>query len=65
MIAQAEEKQHRLEKLRQSNKEMLTEVQYQDAIQNAMGEKTFDDPKKLRKAIKRREKTKEKSAKAW
>jgi len=36
-----------------------------DVVKEVSGEKVIQDPKRLKKAIKRREKAKEKSATAW
>lgn len=43
----------------------MTEAAWGKAMQHAQGEKVLDDPKLLSKAIKRKEKGKQKSAQAW
>merc|ERR1712100_480148 len=69
MLADAEEKRQKPEELKQSSKEeekqKAQNIQWGDAIKEASGERVKDDPAKLRKALKRREAKKKKSAKAW
>jgi hypothetical protein len=43
----------------------LKQEQWTDVIKSAGGEKTLNDTTKLRKAIKKREKKKEQSAREW
>ena len=68
MLADAEEKKRRLEELKhgtEEEKQKAQNIQWGDAIKEASGERVKDDPAKLRKALKRREAKKKKSAKAW
>jgi isoaspartyl peptidase/L-asparaginase-like protein (Ntn-hydrolase superfamily) len=45
--------------------EVLRQDAWRNALARAQGEKVLDDPKLLRKSIKKEEKQKVKSAKAW
>eukprot|EP00980_Cylindrotheca_fusiformis_P013341 scaffold3399_cov117-Cylindrotheca_fusiformis.AAC.11 len=68
MLADAEEKKQRLEELKKGNeeeKEKAEKLVWGDTIKEAAGERVKDDPAKLRKALKRRDAKKKKSAKAW
>ena len=69
MLADAESKKQRLQELAQSNdpqdKTKAANIQWGTAIKEASGERVKDDPAKLKKALKRQEAKKSKSAKAW
>lgn len=68
MLSDAESKRERLEELKQGNEEekkKAANMQWGDAIKEASGDRVKDDPAKLKKALKRRDATKKKSAKAW
>jgi hypothetical protein len=68
MLKEAEAKRKRLETLQKSGLHGKLQAQdelWSDAILNASGEKSITDTNKLRKALKRIEKNKEKSAKEW
>lgn len=68
MLDDAESKRKRLEELKQQGsegKKRAREEQWTDALLDASGEKSVSDPKRLKKAIKRREKDKEKSSREW
>jgi hypothetical protein len=68
MLDDAESKRRRIEELKgQGNegKEQAMELLWGDALKDAVGAKSVTDTTKLRKAIKKREKSKEKSAREW
>jgi len=69
MLADAEEKKKRLEELKRSDldvdKEKADKIVWTDALREASGKRTKDDPKKIKKVIKQKIAKKEKSAKAW
>ncbi len=45
--------------------EVVRQEAWQSALQRARGEKVLDDPRLLRRSIKREHKVKERSAKKW
>ena len=64
--AQAEEKAAKLRQLEEQEARKLKEQeQWEKALKKAQGEKIKDDPKLLRKTLKREKKKKEKSKKGW
>lgn len=67
LLASAEEKKQRLASLRQSEegKETARQEIWGDAIRVAGGEELKDNPAALKKMIKRKEKSKAKSAAQW
>jgi hypothetical protein len=68
MLQESEEKRIKLEELKASGLEGIEKVkadQWSDAIMKASGEKTLDDSKKLKKALKRIENKKKKSSEEW
>jgi hypothetical protein len=68
MLSDAESKRERLEELKHGNEEekkKAANMEWGDAIKEASGDRVKDDPAKLKKALKRRDATKKKSAKAW
>mmetsp|Transcript_16641 Transcript_16641/g.40595 ORF Transcript_16641/g.40595 Transcript_16641/m.40595 type:complete len:174 (-) Transcript_16641:96-617(-) len=68
LLADAEEKKHRLEELKKGTseeKQKAENMMWGDTIKEASGERVKDDPAKLRKALKRRDAKKKKSSKAW
>lgn len=68
MVEEAEKKRHRLEELKKQGPQGVERVlseQWADVIQEASGEKVLVNTAKIKKAIKRREKSKEKSARQW
>eukprot|EP00596_Hydrurales_sp_CCMP1899_P007184 CAMPEP_0119048516 /NCGR_PEP_ID=MMETSP1177-20130426/59340_1 /TAXON_ID=2985 /ORGANISM="Ochromonas sp, Strain CCMP1899" /LENGTH=376 /DNA_ID=CAMNT_0007024511 /DNA_START=67 /DNA_END=1197 /DNA_ORIENTATION=+ len=68
MLETADKKRQRLEELRSAGSSgavRLKSEQWTDVIKSAGGEKTINDTTKLRKAIKKREVQKQKSAREW
>jgi hypothetical protein len=68
MLDVADKKRRRLEELKASGdegKKRVKEEQWIDAMKSATGDKAVVDTSKLKKAIKRREKQKEASARKW
>lgn len=68
LLADAEKKKEKLEALKRGTEEdkaRAARMQWSDALQEAGGNRVKDDPAKLRKALKRKEAQKKKSAKAW
>ena len=68
MLQEAEDKRNRLETLQQqgsAGKELAKEELWSDALVDASGSKSVTDTGKLRKALKKIEKSKEKSSKEW
>lgn len=64
-----EAKKEKLEKLKQEDKskaeEMIEKEEWNKVLALATGEKVKDDPKLLKKTVKRQEKQKQKSAQEW
>jgi hypothetical protein len=68
MLDDAEIKRKRLNDLKTQGsvgQNRAREEQWTDALADAAGDRTVGDTRKLKKAIKRREKSKEKSAREW
>lgn len=68
LIAEAEKKKARLDALREQGekgKEQLNENHWKDVLKEAAGGAVLHDTKKLKKAMKRIEKGKEKSGREW
>ena len=68
MLETADKKRQRLDELKSAGSagaNRLKQEQWTDALKSATGEKTLNDSTKLRKAIKKREKKKETSAREW
>lgn len=68
-LKQAEAKKEKLEKLKSVDKEkaeaLEEKIQWSKAMKMVEGEKIKDDPKLLKKTLKREQKLKERSAKKW
>ena len=68
LLEEAEKKRQRLEELKKAGsegKQRAKDEMWVDALKEASGEKVYDNSAEIRKALKRREKRKEKSAKQW
>lgn len=67
LLKQAEDRERRVEELKQSGagKELLKAEVWETMMSRAKGEKVKNDAKLLRKALKKKENAKKKSAKAW
>lgn len=69
MLSDAEEKKRRLKELKSSSnpedKEKAKRILWGDTLKAADGEIIRDDPEKIKKAMKKKEKKKAKSAKQW
>jgi len=69
LLGKAEGKKKKFEELKASDadaaKKVLEKDSWDSAVKKAEGHKIKDDPKLLKKSIKRKEKQKEKSRKAW
>lgn len=68
MLQEAEKKKQRIEELKQQGGDGVKRAhaeQWSDIVKEVSGEKVFHDTSKLRKALKRKEKTKSKSAGEW
>ena len=68
MLETADKKRQRLDELKSAGSvgaNRLKQEQWTDVLKSASGEKTLNDTTKLRKAIKKREKKKETSAREW
>ena len=68
LLEEAEKKRQRLAELKKAGaegKQRAKEEMWVDALKEASGEKVYDDAAEIRKALKRREKKKEKSARQW
>jgi hypothetical protein len=69
MLAEAEAKKKRLRELKGSenegDREKASRIEWGDALKAATGERVRDDPAMIKKAMKRKEKKKAKSAKMW
>jgi len=69
MLSEAEEKKRRLKELKSSSnpddKEKAKRMMWGDTLKAADGEIIRDDPEKIKKAMKKKEKKKAKSAKQW
>ena len=68
MLDEADAKRRRLEVLNQNGdvgKQLALGEQWSDALKDVSGAKSITDTTKLRKAIKKREKSKEKSSREW
>ena len=67
LLQRAEEKEKRLQELKKSEggAEKAKEEVWKDTLKQATGERVYEDPSKLKKALKRREAQKKKSAKKW
>ncbi|GMI35278.1 hypothetical protein TrCOL_g3780 [Triparma columacea] len=69
MLSEAEEKKRRLKELKGSSnpedKEKAKRILWGDTLKAADGEIIRDDPEKIKKAMKKKEKKKAKSAKQW
>ncbi|KAI8921247.1 surfeit locus protein 6-domain-containing protein [Powellomyces hirtus] len=68
-LKQAEAKKQKLEKLKETDKQKAESIQesatWNKLLKQAEGEKVKDDVKLLKKSLKRKEQTKQKSASAW
>ncbi|KAJ3005607.1 surfeit locus protein [Thoreauomyces humboldtii] len=68
-LKQAEAKKQKLEKLKETNKEkaesIMESATWTKVLKQAEGEKVKDDVKLLKKSVKRKEATKQKSAAVW
>lgn len=68
MLQEAEKKKQRLEELKKQGDDGVKRAhaeQWTDIVKEVSGDKVFHDPSKLKKALKRKEKTKSKSAGEW
>merc|ERR1712146_727405 len=68
MLQEAEKKKQRLEELKQQGADGVKRAhaeQWNDIVKGVSGEKILEDTKKIRKALKRKEKSKAKSADEW
>ena len=68
LLEEAEKKRQRLEELKRAGaegKQRAKEEMWVDALKEASGEKVYDNAAEIKKALKRREKRKEKSARQW
>lgn len=67
LLRRVEANKRRMDELKKSTdgKQIAIEKQFSDAVKKAAGEKVLDDPKLIRKALKRKEKAKQKSTKQW
>ena len=67
LLRKVEANKRRIEELKQTmdGKDVAREEQLTVAIKKAAGEKVIDDPKLIKKAIKRKEKLKQRSTKQW
>lgn len=69
LLAKAEARKKKLESLRKEDlskaKELMDKLSWSQAIEKAEGIKQHDDPKLLKKAMKKRDKAKTKSKKQW
>jgi len=69
LIAKAEQRQKKIEGLKDTDaskaKELVEKHAWQNALEKAEGHKIKDDPKLLKKSLKRKEKMKAKSKKQW
>jgi|APGre2960657444_1045066.scaffolds.fasta_scaffold80294_2 Surfeit locus protein 6 len=68
MLQEAEKKKQRIEELKQQGTDGVKRAhaeQWNDVVKEVSGEKSFRDTSKLKKALKRIEKTKSKSAGEW
>lgn len=67
LLREAEEKQQRIKELAstEEGKEVVRQEAWRSALARAKGEKVLDDPKLLRKSLKKEHKQRVKSAKAW
>ena len=67
LLQRAEEKEKRLQELKKSEggAEKAKAEMWKDTLKQATGERVYEDPSKLKKALKRREAQKKKSAKKW
>ncbi|KAJ3088493.1 hypothetical protein HK102_008603 [Quaeritorhiza haematococci] len=69
LLKKAEAKKAKLEKLKESQPEKASQIEdslkWSKALKQASGEKIKDDPKLLKKTLKRKQKIKERSKKDW
>jgi hypothetical protein len=68
MLVEAEKKRQRLDELKKQGKDgqkRAMDEQWSDVLKEVTGEKSGLDVEKVKKAIKKREKSKQKSAEAW
>jgi len=67
LLKAAEEKKARVEELKQTEEgqNLITKGAWKSALAKASGHTVRDDPKLLKKAVKKEQKKKEKSSKAW
>jgi len=65
LLAKAESQRKLAQELRKSDPAKLKEQQWDVMVRRAEGDKVRDDPKRLKKAIKRKERSKRKSTAEW
>lgn len=68
LLQDAENKRQRLSELKagtEEDKEKAKKIQWGDTFKEATGQRVRDDPAKIKRAMKRKAKEKEKSTKAW